>query len=114
MPVIKIKMPPLRTLFAKMYCCKCGERMHKEKQTGFIDGDPNSKWHRIGRRGFSNYNYIYGEGEEITYFYCCKKCGNYMSLKQQVEISKLQKKLGRNILAEEESKDIESDISLMF
>lgn len=85
----------------------------QKKLSGFIDGDPNPKWHRIGR-GFSHFKYSYGVGEEITYLYCCKKCGNTESLKQQIKISKLQKKLGRNILTEEETKDIETNINLMF
>lgn len=105
-----IEMPPLTTIFKKMYCHKCGERMKKRTE---------STLYEKGDIGYTNPHLFktpigMNKMETKTWIYFCKRCGNIQSIKQQIEISKLQKKLGRNILTEEESKDIESDISLMF
>lgn len=107
---LNIEIPPLTTIFKKMYCHKCGERIKKKTEsTLYYKGD-------IGYTNPHLFKTPIGmdKMEKKKWIYFCQRCGNTQSCKQQIEISKLQKKLGRNILTEEESEDIETNINLMF
>lgn len=89
---------PIGMLFKKMYCCKCGEHLRKKSiPTVFQSSDLEY----VSSSGRSK---IYGMTEVTTtvYLYKCEKCGYLITYAHQNEIAKLQKKLGKKILTENE------------
>lgn len=87
---------PAGMIFRKMYCCKCGTLLEKQKQ---------STVYKKGEVGYQNK--ILGHStigmdkkEEVSYVYKCPNCQEIVSYDEQVAISKIQKKMNKKILTE--------------
>ena len=91
---------PIGMLFRKTYCIKCGARLKTRKISN------------IYKKGESGYqNHILGHGtigmdriEIATYIYKCLDCGCEMSYDNQVRYSRIQKKLKKRVLSDDEKK----------
>lgn len=84
-------------IFKKMYCSKCGALLKKNKITHV---------YKKGELGYSrrllNKTTIGMDAKAVTeYVYKCPKCNNTKTYKEQIEISKTQKKLKTKILEKE-------------
>ncbi|MBQ8840427.1 MAG: hypothetical protein IJ004_03790 [Clostridia bacterium] len=95
---------PVGMLFRKMYCRYCGERLKKHKIVDvYTVGDPNfSRTMKIGPAGHKIVN-IHSQ-TLVTYIYKCPNCNKPSTYKEQLEYSKIQKRLGKKILSDDEIK----------
>ena len=91
---------PLDIFFKKMYCHKCGAKMNKSN---------SSITTRKGELGFSKR--IAGkpmigmsQRKDIFTIFICPSCKNTQTYDNQKKISKLQKKLKKSILTDDEIK----------
>ena len=90
---------PVGMVIKKFYCHKCGERLRKHPQTRIVKpGDPDYRKHsRINRR-----IQMIGAVEVTEYNFRCPACENFMEYRAQCVVRKMQKKLRKNILTDEE------------
>ena len=89
---------PFGMLFKKMCCCKCGEHLRKKSiPTVSQSSDLEYVSSAAGTK-------MYGMTEVATtvYLYKCEKCGYLITYAHQNEVAKLQKKLDKKILSENE------------
>ena len=93
---------PVGMIFRKMYCRYCGERLKVHKIVDvYTVGDPNfSRTMKIGPAGHKIVN-IHSQ-TLVTYVYKCPDCGKAVTYEEQVYFSKIQKKLGKKILSDDE------------
>lgn len=93
---------PCGMIFRKMFCCRCGEKLTKQKVKNTTEVDKF-----IISRPF-NITIFYSEGTlcETSYVYKCPSCGNITSYKRQCLIAKRQKQVMSKILCEEDITDI--------
>ena len=90
---------PVGMIFKKMYCRYCGERLAKQKITNvYCAGDAN--FDRVMTNGIININ----QQTKVTYIYKCPNCKKTATYDEQVGYSKIQKRLGKKILADEDLK----------
>lgn len=82
----------------KFYCHKCGEELTVQPRTRIITrSDPDyNKHNRIGR------THISGNVELTEYDFFCRSCKRTIPFSEQRVIEKIQKKLGKRILSQEE------------
>lgn len=96
----QIEVDP-RMFFKKTYCIKCGTilKVNKTKKV-YRPGDPDFK----RRYGYYHGHYYinYTKFVHIRYNYKCPNCGQETAYLQQVAYSKIQKKLNKKILTEED------------
>ena len=91
----------LGMLFRKMYCFKCENKLNKHKI---------SKIYHKREKGYQNH--ILGHStigmdkiELATYVYKCPNCGHEITYDDQCIIAKIQKKLKKKVLTQDEISD---------
>lgn len=98
---------PIGMLVKKFYCHKCGARLEKHSNTRTVRrGDPD--YRKYGRTYFGTH--IIGDIEVTEYDFRCPDCGNIIEYDEQRIIGKVQKKLCKNVLHEEEISDNRGNI----
>lgn len=90
---------PVGMLFRRMYCRYCGEKLVRHKITNvYSAGDPN--FDRVMKGGIVNIK----QQTKVTYVYKCPSCNKISKCNEQCGYSKIQKRLGRKILSDEDLK----------
>ena len=90
---------PAGMIFKKMYCRYCGERLAKQKIVNvFCAGDPN--FDRVMLNGIINIK----QQTKVTYIYKCPNCKKTSTYDEQLQYSKVQKRLGKKIITDEDLK----------
>ena len=85
-------------LFRKMYCHKCGTKMKKStSSTTTKKGEFG-----FGKRIAGKPTLGMSQRKDIFFVFICPSCGNTRTADYQTRISKLQKKLQKKILTDEE------------
>ena len=91
---------PVGMLFKKMFCCKCGVKLQKKKM---------SKIHFKGDAEFKSIKYGYTVSldkrqiiDSVVYF--CPNCNIIIEYNEQLNISKIQKKINKLILDDNDLK----------
>lgn len=97
---------PAGMVFKKFYCHKCSERLVKEPKKRIVKpGDIDYREHnKIGRM------HMVGEVEVTEYDFKCIECGNIISYDEQCVIGKIQKKLNKKELNEQEIEENREEI----
>lgn len=92
---------PFEMAFKKHFCHKCGSKLNKKADTRIITRkDP--EWKKHSRIGSTTFLPI-GEIEVTDYnSYICPECRQIIEFNKQVVIAKIQNKLGKNILTDDE------------
>lgn len=92
---------PFGMAFKKHFCHKCGRKLDRNANTRIITRkDP--EWKKHSRIGSTTFLPI-GEIEVTDYnSYICPECRQIIEYDKQVVIAKIQKKLGKNILTDDE------------
>lgn len=85
-------------LFKKMYCFKCGGKLKKQKVSNISKKGEDGYSGRILGHATIGMDKV----EKVGYIYKCSKCGLEISYDEQLRISKIQKRLKKKILADEE------------
>lgn len=90
---------PMAMLFKKYYCCKCGERLKRQKVTETLNPDDpgyeaawnqiHSDMHITGKRGTVSVTH---------YVFHCPACDTTVTFEEQEDIAAKQKKAGSHIL----------------
>ena len=94
---------PVGMLFRKMYCRYCGEKLKRHKIVDvYTVGDPN--FSRIMKIGVGTKIVNIHSQTMVTYIYKCPNCNKPSTYKEQLEYSKIQKRLGKKILSDDEIK----------
>ena len=89
---------PLGMIFRKMFCHKCGTQLKKQKVSNiYYKGDNGFQKHILGHRTIGM-----DKIEKISYIYVCPNCNSSMTYEMQVRISKIQKRLDKKILSDNE------------
>ena len=85
---------PVGMLFKKMSCCKCGEKLQKNKVSKInYKGDKEFKTIKYG------HTVILDKKQKIENFvYYCPNCNIVTEYDEQVKISNIQKKMNKLIL----------------
>ncbi|MBQ8393502.1 MAG: hypothetical protein IJX51_07000 [Clostridia bacterium] len=93
---------PVGMIFRKMYCRYCGERLKRHKATDvYTSSDPNfSRTMKIRSAGHRIVNI--GSQTSVTYIYKCPNCNKQSTYDEQLLFSKIQKRLGKKILSDDE------------
>ena len=97
---------PAGMVFKKFYCHKCGERLVKESKKRIVtpkDAD------------YREYNsiadiHMIGDIEVTEYDFKCPECGNIISYDEQCVIGKIQKKINKKELNEQEIEENREEI----
>lgn len=90
---------PAGMLFRKMHCCACGSRLKRHKI---------SRVFKKGEDGYENRICMFQttlgmDRIERGYFiYKCPDCGRMTTYEKQLEISKIQKRLEKKVLQDDE------------
>jgi len=93
---------PIGMLIKKFYCHKCGERLKKDPKTRTLTpGDPDYRKHG----SINGRIHTFGDIELTEYDFECPFCGNIIDYEEQRIIGKIQKKLGKKLLSEDEISD---------
>ncbi len=89
---------PAGMVFKRFYCHKCGERLVKHPNKRIVKpGDSDYREHsRIGDMN------VIGDIEVTEYDFKCHDCGNIIHYNEQRVIEKIQNKLQKNVLSDEE------------
>lgn len=92
---------PVGMTFRKMYCRYCGERLKVHKIVNvYHPGDP--QFERVASFGIHGKMIHFTNQTKVTYVYKCPDCGKAVTYEEQVCFSKIQKKLGKKILSDDE------------
>ena len=92
---------PIGMLLKKFYCHKCGEHLKKCSKTRTVTpGDPDYREHSSINR-----THMVGDIELTEYDFECPVCGNIVDYEEQRIIGKIQKRLGKKLLSEDEISD---------
>lgn len=92
-------------LFGKFYCRRCGERLKREESTCTVKkGD--SDYERVRRLGRTR---MIGDVQYTTYRFRCYGCDESIGLDEQRLVKRVQKRLGKRILTDEEYGALRSD-----
>ena len=92
-------------LFGKFYCRRCGERLKREESTRTVKkGD--SDYERVRRLGRTR---MIGDVRHTTYRFRCYGCDESIELDEQRLVKRVQKRLGKRILTDEEYGALRSD-----
>ena len=82
----------------KFYCHKCGDQLIRESRTRIIQrGDPDYREH--SHRG---HTHMIGDVELTEYDFKCRSCDRIIPRDAQYVTEKIQKRLGKHILSEQE------------
>lgn len=100
---------PLGMLFAKMYCCKCEQKLQKQKISKVFEKGKEGYAPKVLHRkmivpgGFVARGTIgMDEIKKSTYVYNCCNCNYLISYDDQLKISELQKQLNKKALSDNE------------
>ena len=86
----------------KRYCHICGKKLVKKPITKTVSPKDKEEWAKHERIGHTHVLPI-GDIEVTEYqTFVCPKCGNEISIYKQAVIAIIQKKLGKNVLTDEE------------
>ena len=98
---------PIGMVFLKFYCHKCGAKLvkHSQKKTLTKD-DPEYDYyyHNISRK--SDLVIAHKDIDVLEYVFRCPACENIIEYEKQRDIRKIQKKLKKNILSDEELSNV--------
>jgi len=94
---LKLEMD-LALVFKKFYCHKCGERLSRNSNTRTVKrGDSDYSEHNtLGR------THMLGDVQLTEYGLKCTKCGRSVDVDKQRLIARIQKKLGKRIITDDE------------
>ena len=89
---------PYGMIFRRMWCANCGAKLkrHKVSTTYRKDDEGYKSKMRAGGATFYNLETY----TKIIYNYQCPECGKVTTYEEQVELAKIQKKLGKKVLKE--------------
>ena len=92
-------------LFGKFYCRRCGEHLKRSGSTRTVKrGDPEYRYvRRFGRTR------MIGDVQYTTYRFRCYGCDESIELDEQRLVKRVQKRLGKRILTDEEYGALRSD-----
>ncbi len=89
---------PLGMVFKRFYCHKCGERLVKEPKKRIV----TPKDHDYREHNSIGHMNMIGDIEVTEYDFKCPSCGNTIKYDEQCVIGKIQKKLDKKELYEQD------------
>lgn len=91
---------PMGMVFKKYYCCKCGDKLIKEKHQRVVSKDDVDYYHYHDRGTFPKYDHYVN-----SYHFKCPNCNNRYSFSYQCVIERIQKYKKRKVLSKSDIKE---------